>query len=579
MEEQQGRDRRDEHNRSHADDEEVSGLPVRLGRRGLAAMQQRDVDCRELREALVEGRPMPSWAQEHEFVVADDGVLEEVTEDEATGVGTRPVLPGQLVPAAVRDAHAGHFKTKKTLATLRKKYFFKYMYATVHEYVKSCEVCQSKDKGTAYRAPLGDMPEPLGAWHTVAVDVMGPLPQTRRGKKYIMVITDYLTRYVLAVATPNQTAETTAEVLVEKFMEYGLPERLITDNGSNFRSNLIKEICRRLGVSQLFTTPYHPQFDGLCERFNRTLAAMLRAFVSDHQRDWDVYLPYVTHAYRAAVQDSTGETPFYLMFGRPCRAPLDILLRDRPGGLPDIAEEVNRQRPHMMQRLHVAFKVVKKRLAEAHQRQKRNHDGKAMSREFEVGEEVQLLSERLKEGETKKLHRPWMPGYRIVQKTGPLSYLIEHPCRRGAVLRVHVNRLKKDQTRHAWPPENGNTKLGGLEDHRPTGPGWLEAWMKEEQARLVPQRRSGITRPWYWSDEDGEGAEDSGTAADNTKGVPAGGRSEGEGPHHVSAPREPEQRAIPRQEGPPTVSVGRHYDAGREMPRRSERLKALRKDA
>ena len=514
---------------------------------------------------------MPSWAQEHEFAVADDGVLEEVTEDEAAGVVTHPVLPGQLVPAAVRDAHAGHFKTKKTLATLRKKYFFKYMYSTVHEYVESCQICQSKDKGTAYRAPLGDMPEALGAWHTVAVDVMGPLPQTRRGKKYIMVITDYLTRYVLAVATPNQTAETTAEVLMEKFMEYGLPERLITDNGSNFRSNLIKEICRRLGVSQLFTTPYHPQFDGLCERFNRTLAAMLRAFVSDHQRDWDIYLPYVTNAYRAEVQDSTGETPFYLMFGRPCRAPLDILLRDQPGRLPDIAGEVARQRPHMMQRLHTAFKVVKKRLAQAHQRQKRNHDEKAMKREFEVGEEVQLLSERLKEGETKKLHRPWVPGYRIVQRTGPLNYLVEHPCRRGAVLRVHVNRLKKAHTSHAWPPENRDAKLGGPEDRRLARPGWLEAWMEEEQARPVPRRQSGIPPPFYWSDEDGAEAEESGAAADGTEAVSAGGRPKEDGPHHTPAGREPAQRGMLPPERPPTTSERSHDDPdGRYLDDRSD---------
>ena len=111
---------------------------------------------------------------------------------------------------------------------------------------------------------------------------------------------------------------------MDKFLEFGLPERIITDNGPNFRSRLLAEMCRLIRAAHLYTTPYHPQFDGLCERFNRTLTSMLRGFVEHHQRDWDKYLPYVMHAYRAAPQESTGETPFFLMFGRPSRAPLDL---------------------------------------------------------------------------------------------------------------------------------------------------------------------------------------------------------------------------------------------------------------
>ena len=91
-----------------------------------------------------------------------------------------------------------------------------------------------------------------------------------------------------------------------KFLEYGFPERLITDNGPNFRSKIIEQLCRLLKTAHLFTTPYHPQFDGLCERFNRTLASMLRGVVAEHQRDWDLHLPYLMYAYRTAVQESTG---------------------------------------------------------------------------------------------------------------------------------------------------------------------------------------------------------------------------------------------------------------------------------
>ena len=308
------------------------------GRETLRRAQRQDEDCQHLLECLQSDKPEKTWHRDHAFRLAPDGVLEEVTCDVTGEVVYKVVLPRDLIKGAVQDAHAGHLKTKKTLDKLRTTYFFKHMYATCHRYIQGCSICQAKDRGRKYQAPMGSMPEALGAWHTVAVDVLGPLPQARSGKKYIVVITDYLTKYVLAVATRDQTAGTIANVLMEKFLEYGLPEKLITDNGSNFRSRLVEELCRLLRISRLFTTPYHPQFDGLCERYNRTLAAMLRAFVADHQRDWDQYLPYVMHAYRAAPQESTRETPFFLMFFRPCRAPLDIMLAETDRRPPQLGE-------------------------------------------------------------------------------------------------------------------------------------------------------------------------------------------------------------------------------------------------
>ena len=248
-------------------------IPAGQGRRVLLETQKQDPDCQELIRSLGTETSGREWYRDHTFRLAPDGVLEEVTCDLTGAVVYKTVLPQAMIRQAIEDAHAGHLKTKKTLDKLRTTYFFKHMYATCHRYIQGCPTCQEKDRGPKYQAPLGIMPEPLGAWHTVAVDVLGPLPQTRTGKKYIIVITDHLTKYVLAIATRDQTAETTATVLMEKFLEYGLPERLISDNGSNFRSRLVKELCRLLKISQLFTTPYHPQFDGLCERYNRTLAA------------------------------------------------------------------------------------------------------------------------------------------------------------------------------------------------------------------------------------------------------------------------------------------------------------------
>ncbi|XP_043207943.1 uncharacterized protein LOC122373698 [Amphibalanus amphitrite] len=398
-----------------------------LGRQLLKQEQQQDPDCSEIRDAINNQRPLPKWVEKDTIRIATDGVLEKIDRD-AIGTETcKPLLPARLAKTAVADAHAGHLKLTKTLAKLREKYHFKHMHAQCTKYIAGCQACQEKDRGRKIKAPLGMLPKPWGAWHTIAVDVLGPLPQTRAGNKYVIIVTDYLTRYVLALAVKDQTAETTAEALMQKFLEYGFPAKLITDNGPSFRAKLMQQLCSLLEITHLFTTPYHPQFDGLCERFNRTLASMLRAFVQEHQRDWDVHLPYVMYAYRTAVQESTKETPFFLMFGRQSREPLDLLLRSEED--PDNLALTSK--PAMVVRMHAAFERVQAQLQEAHTRQKQYHDRGCKDRSFDVGDEVMLLDERVPVGQTKKLHPPWKPGYRILEKVGPLNYKIEHPNRRG----------------------------------------------------------------------------------------------------------------------------------------------------
>ena len=155
------------------------------GRETLRRAQRQDEDCQHLLECLQSDKPEKTWHRDHAFRLAPDGVLEEVTCDVTGEVVYKVVLPRDLIKGAVQDAHAGHLKTKKTLDKLRTSYFFKHMYATCHRYIQGCSICQAKDRGRKYQAPMGSMPEALGAWHTVAVDVLGPLPQTRSGKKYI----------------------------------------------------------------------------------------------------------------------------------------------------------------------------------------------------------------------------------------------------------------------------------------------------------------------------------------------------------------------------------------------------------
>ena len=159
------------------------------------------------------------------------------------------------------------------------------------------------------------------------MDIVGPFPKSDQGKKYVLIISDYFTRWTEAYPISNQEAVTIAETLVKEYIcRYGVPQYLHTDQGRNFESKLMKEVCELLGIKKTRTSPYHPQSDGMVERFNRTLEAMLSKYVSDNQRDWDVHLPLVMMAYRSSVHEATTFTPYFMMLGRETCLPVDIML-------------------------------------------------------------------------------------------------------------------------------------------------------------------------------------------------------------------------------------------------------------
>ena len=141
----------------------------------------------------------------------------------------------------------------------------------------------------------------------------------------VLVITDHFTRYALAYPSKTQTAQATARILWDNFIcHYGFPEKFISDQGRNFESDLIKELCKIAGVKKVHTTPYHPQGNGQCERFNSTLCNMLGTLNEEEKSDWKSYLGCMTHAYNCTKHASTTYSPYYLMFGRHPRLPIDV---------------------------------------------------------------------------------------------------------------------------------------------------------------------------------------------------------------------------------------------------------------
>ena len=144
---------------------------------------------------------------------------------------------------------------------------------------------------------------------------------------YVLVLRDHYTKYAVTVPTRNQDARTVARALVDSFIvHYGIPTRLHSDQGGAFEGKVIKHFCKLLGIVKSHTTPYHPEGNGATERMNRTLLSFLRTLDPDQKATWKYFIASHVHAYNCCRHESTGLSPFYLMFGRSPRLPIDIFL-------------------------------------------------------------------------------------------------------------------------------------------------------------------------------------------------------------------------------------------------------------
>ena len=235
------------------------------------------------------------------------------------------VLPTALRPAVLKLAHnipiAGHLGRKKTTDRILLRFYWPGVFQDVRDHCRACPQCQKTSTRVVKKAPLIPLPIMDEPFRRIAMDIEEPLPRSSSGKRYILVICNYATRYPEAVALRTIDANAVAEELLAFFSRVGVPEEILTDQGTNFTSKLLSEVYRLLHIKPIRTTPYHPQTDGLVERFNGTLKAMLKKTVAEEGRDWDRLLPYLLLAYREVPQASTGFSPFELLYGRTVRDP------------------------------------------------------------------------------------------------------------------------------------------------------------------------------------------------------------------------------------------------------------------
>lgn len=342
---------------------------------------------------------------------------------------------------------AGHLGVTKTKDRVLQRYYWPGIFKDIADYCRTCEVCQRSQPKRPAKAEMVPMPLIAKPFQRIAMDLVGPLPRTQRGNHFVLTICDYATRYPEAIALPSTEAPRISKELVAVFARVGIPEEILSDQGPNFMSALLEEVYRLLQITRIRTSPYHPQTDGLVERFNGTLKGMLRKFVSRNQKDWDEYLPYLLFAYREVPQGSTGFSPFELLYGRRVRGPLDVLreswTRSSTEETPEITHVVE-----MRNRLEEMSDLVKGNLEKAQQRQKAAYDRGTKPRSLEVGDDVLVLLPM----QHNRLKLEWVGPYRVTRRVTSVDYEVESPGRYRGKKVYHINLLKR------WYPAQPETR-------------------------------------------------------------------------------------------------------------------------
>jgi transposase InsO family protein len=349
------------------------------------------------------------------------------------------VLPASMISRVLRGLHddVGHPGRDRTTGLVRERFWWPGMAKQVETWCKRCDRCIRR-KSNTQTAPLVNIvtTQPL---ELVSIDYM-TLESSSGGYQHVLVLTDHFTRYAQAVPTRNQTAKTTADAIFNNFIvHYGFPKRLHSDQGANFESRVIKELCQITGMDKSRTTPYHPMGNGMTERYNRTLLSMLGTLEPEKKQNWHKHVAPLVHAYNCTRHESTGFSPYYLMYGREPRLPVDVLLglNRTPG-----SETPGTYAKELRERLQAAYQTATKAANEARQKQKTAYDTKARGAVLQEGDRV-LIKILAFEGKHKLANKWHEETYVVEAQPDPNIpvYVVAMESDRRAKKTLHRNHL------------------------------------------------------------------------------------------------------------------------------------------
>lgn len=332
----------------------------------------------------------------------------------------------------------GHYGVTKTLIKVKERFYWIGVSRDVKLWCMNCTVCGAR-KGPATRSRGELKPILVGEpFQMIGIDILGPFPATERANRWILVMTDYFTKWPEAVALPTQTAEVVADALLSTVVQrFGVPQQIHSDQGRNFESEVFGCLMDMLGAKKTRTTPLHPQSDGQTERFNRTLLDYLSKFVDREQKTWDKLLPLALLSYRASTHESTKFSPAMLNLGRELTLPIDLWRSAPPEARHSDPSYVQQMR-ETMERIYEEARCNLNLTAES---MKRRYDYKSNGVTFNEGNLVWLFNPQRRIGKSPKLQCDWEGPYKVLRRISDLIYEIKKDAVGSRKKIVHVDRL------------------------------------------------------------------------------------------------------------------------------------------
>ena len=436
-------------------------LPETWSVQAMAFLQETDPDLKKVRVWCREGC-LPTWeevAKENVVVKTWWGRYEQLllsSNDvlyirwEATGplqpLRHRVVAVASMFKSILAELHdaktAGHQGQKRTMDRAKKSpFYWPGMITYARRWVQNCKVCAArKHPQYSKRTPLQTYR--VGAtMDRVSIDLVGPFhPATSRGATTILTITDQYSRWVECFPLRRATAPEIALRVVDFVCRLGLPLELHSDQGRNVDGEVMKEVCKLLGIKKTHTTAYHPAGNSITERINGPIKRALSSFVNSRATDWDDHLPAICMAIRSAVNRTLGETPNIMMLGRQLRVPLNLWV----GEPPEVQYEVMSTSEYVValsEAMKEAQTAVSEQLDAKYEYQKTHYDRNVRPQTYTVGQACWLRMFPNIQGRSKSLIPPWDAAWIVVKQLSAVHYTIQKTLRSRTHV-VHGDRLR-----------------------------------------------------------------------------------------------------------------------------------------
>lgn len=355
-------------------------------------------------------------------------------------------IPRKMVKQVLTSYHdhpynGAHLGIKKCYESIKNKYNWKGMLQDITDYINSCVSCGQRKipraKTAGFLQPIPLEPVEMKPMSDLCIDFVGPLPPSE-GKKYILVCTDAITRYVVVKASSEATAKVTVEFLKDIITTFGCPTTVRSDRGTHFNNELVKGLTKALNIKYLFSTSYRPQTQGRTEKFNNTLIDSLSHYVNETGRNWTKYLKACVFAYNCSKHESLQYAPFYLLYGfQPTQVDeLQIV----PANLKyDIIESI--------EILGKVRREMPKVLSKAQEKQKKYYDVNKKHVEFFPNDLVMVKIPNIRD-KGNKFQSNFKGPYRIIKKLSDLTYLVKIEKNNRLVdEKIHIEKLKRFSAR------------------------------------------------------------------------------------------------------------------------------------